>query len=324
MTLEVITLCDPTSGATASILPGLGMNCFSFRPVHDASAGQFNEVLWALPDFAGGNQRASRSGIPILFPFPGRLRGQTLVYEGREYKLNGYDDSHGNAIHGFVLNRAWQVVKQTESAVVARFHAAEIDPTLLDQWPADFELTVEYQLSARALTCDVTIHNPDQKPLPWGLGLHPYFRLPVDDAIGSNDCVITVPVAWRWPLVEMLPSGEREPAHDSPLARGIRFGDARFDDVFTNQPATDGMHRSTIAAPTVSGSSAATRRCITIEYSADYSETVVFTPQHREAVCVEPYSCAPNAYELQARGIPSGLRLLAPGESTKLRMTISV
>jgi aldose 1-epimerase len=41
---------------------------------------------------------------------------------------------------------------------------------------------------------------------------------------------------------------------------------------------------------------------------------VVYTPAHRQAFCVEPYTCATDAVNLQARGIDAGWLVLPPGE----------
>jgi aldose 1-epimerase len=41
---------------------------------------------------------------------------------------------------------------------------------------------------------------------------------------------------------------------------------------------------------------------------------VVYTPAHRQAFCIEPYTCVTDAVNLQARGIETGWRVLAPGD----------
>ena len=68
-------------------------------------------MLWSHPDFAGGNERPSGSGIPLLFPFPGRIGKAKYSFGGREYQLEP-GDAFGNAIHGFVHKRPWRVVEQ--------------------------------------------------------------------------------------------------------------------------------------------------------------------------------------------------------------------
>src|SRR5215471_5017570 len=102
-TPHIVSITDSATGATARILVSLGFNCFSWRPV--LSDGP-REMLWAHPDFAGGNERPSGSGTPLLFPFPGRIAGARYSFGGRQYELEP-GDNFGNAIHGFVHKRPW-------------------------------------------------------------------------------------------------------------------------------------------------------------------------------------------------------------------------
>jgi aldose 1-epimerase len=88
MNKDVIEIADRASGSTASILPRLGFNCFSWRPVLDDGP---REMLWAERDFEAGGKRPSGSGIPLLFPFPGRIGGATYQFNGRDYKLEPGD-----------------------------------------------------------------------------------------------------------------------------------------------------------------------------------------------------------------------------------------
>ena len=48
--------------------------------------------------------------------------------------------------------------------------------------------------------------------------------------------------------------------------------------------------------------------------SPAFREVVVFTPPHRQAFCIEPYTCITDAINLQQRGVDAGLQVLAPGQ----------
>ncbi|HWB12307.1 MAG TPA: aldose 1-epimerase [Pirellulales bacterium] len=314
MQLEPVTLADAQTGATAQILSGLGFNCFSFRPVVD---GEAIEVLWSEDALLSGQGRPSHSGIPILFPFPGRLRGSFLAYEGATYPL-GSDDGLGNAIHGFVLNRPWRITEMLPQRTTGEFHASVDEPGLSKRWPGDFRLTVSYELRHNTLGCEIEVHNPGPTRLPFGLGLHPYFRLPLGAGGRPDDCRVTVPTAEYWELRNMLPTGRRLAAADrGNLNAGIRFADMRFDDVFTGLSASDGQVLTKIEDPQ-SG------RTLELIFDAAFRECVIYNPPHREAVCIEPYTCAPDAYELQATGIDAGLRVLNPGEQVRACFEIRV
>jgi aldose 1-epimerase len=40
---------------------------------------------------------------------------------------------------------------------------------------------------------------------------------------------------------------------------------------------------------------------------------VVYTPPHRQAFCIEPYTCTTDAINLEQRGVKAGWRVLPPG-----------
>lgn len=313
--MESITLRDEQSGSTARVLPGYGFNCYSFCPVVE---GQPWEVLWSAPGFDSGTLRPSHSGIPLLFPFPGRLRGTRLDYDGRNFTIGESTDPHGNAIHGFALRRPWRVVDRGPARVVGEFWAARQDPAIVEMWPADFRLSVSYEVRGAALVSEIEIANPGDRPLPCGLGTHPYFRVPLGPRGSADDCRVTVPVGERWLLADMLPSGQRETVGGAgSLAAGLRFADTKFDDIFTGlRPEADQVV-ATIDDPS-------NRRRLTIAFSEAFRACVVYNPPHREAICIEPYTCVPDPFSLAARGIDAGLRVLAPGENVRLEVRISL
>lgn len=283
-------------------------------------------MLHAAENFRGGEERPSGSGIPILFPYPGRLRGESFRYQGREYpQVAG--DGRGNAIHGFVYTRPWRVLRQEANLLEAQFTASVDDPAILKQWPADFQITATYTIVDAVLKLDLRIENPGETPCPWGLGLHPYLRTPIgsgDGAAGDTaDCTLQVPVSHAWELVDMLPTGKQVPASEiegtggGELREGIKVADHHLDDVFTDVAFEDGVATSRISDP-VSG------RAITVAFDETFRECVLYTPGHREAVCVEPYTCVPDAYSLAEQGVETGLKILQPGESCEMWMTIGL
>jgi aldose 1-epimerase len=301
---ELIELHDSASGALATIDVSQGFNCFRLAMPHEDG---LVDVLYSHPDFAAGGQRPSGSGIPILFPYPGRLPGMTFSWQGRDYPQEA-GDPRGNAIHGFVLRRAWRVLELSESRVVGEFHAWRDDPTLRERWPADFRMRAEYHLSGSALTLRYTIDNPDSQPLPCGFGIHPYFRVPLGGA-EADDCVVKLPVSSRWELASMLPTGNRlDLPNAAAFQAGQSFGGLKLDDVFSGIPFLGDNAQASIADPD-------SERTMSLAFDQQFRECVVYTPPHREAICIEPLTCAPAAAWLGERGIDAGWRELSPGES---------
>jgi aldose 1-epimerase len=310
---ENVVLNDPGSGATAEVLVSLGFNCHRFTMPH---RGRHVDLIWRTPTFLTGTDRPSRSGVPILFPFPGRIRGTKFEWEGKTYNLPA-GDALGNAIHGFCHNRPWRVIDKDRRSVTGQFHASVDDPSLKEQWPADFRITARYDLSGGILRMHYLIENPGDTPLPCGLGTHPYFHLPFLDGPAKN-CLVLLPGNERWELDNMLPTGQRLPLENvAQLRAGAPFGGLQFDDVFTDLDYDDGWCRGHIYDPSA-------KLALHISFSSEFRECVVFTPPHREAICIEPYTCVPNAAELQARGIETGLRILPPGESFTAKVEFAV
>ena len=319
---DTLTL-TAASGSAAEIAPARGFNCYRFAarlPGRDEPV----EVLASEPAFPAGG-KPSHSGIPLLCPFPNRVKAGEYVVDQQESHLmplgdgdgEVHSDGAGNAIHGFVFDRPWRTRDRSDAAVTGAFRLSEDAPGRLPLWPSDFELTVTYRVDAATLRCDLRVENVGGEPLPFGLGTHPYFALPFGGAGTAADCRVTVPAAGRWELVGGVPTGEVvDAAGEYDLRDGPTFGGLDLDDVYTRVAAEDGVITSVIENP--AAGLRIVQRC-----DAAFREQVVFTPPwFREgpadaptkgAVCVEPYTCATDAINLQARGVDAGLRTLEPG-----------
>lgn len=315
MSNQVVDIADPESGAQARVSVGQGFNCFSWRPMFDDGP---REMLWADAAFDRGEKRPSGSGIPLLFPFPGRIGGAAFTFDGREYQLEP-SDAYGNAIHGFVFNRPWRVVEQTPARVVGEFQAAVDDAKTLEHWPGDFRIRVSYEVRGRELLSDIRYENTGNGPLPCGFATHAYFRLPLTEGGAASDTVVSAPVHKFWELDRMIPTGQMQSVpEEKQLAAGLRLADHQFDTAFTAmRPDADGLIRTKLTDP-VSG------RTLTQSFDTSFTQCVVYTPPHREAICLEPYTCVPDAIRLTAEGHKTGLQILKPGESRQTIIRLSV
>ncbi len=311
MALEIISLSDSQSGSSAKVAPGLGFNCYSFAA--PTAKGPL-EVLWAAADFSAGAAKPSGSGIPLMFPFAGRIRGAKFEFEGKSYQLEP-GDGLGNAIHGFVINRPWRVTQQSASRVVGQFQASIDDPSVLAHWPADFRITADYQLAGATLTSEFTIENPDSRPLPFGFGTHPYFRVPLGGTSGA-ECVVRVGVDTNWDLEGLLPTGAKSSsAVVADLQKGAPMSGLKLDHVFGGLTFDNHRCTATVYDPS-------SKHTLAMTFLDQFTTCVVYNPPHREAVCIEPYTTVPDAFALRARGIDPHLQILAPGQTFRTRIDI--
>lgn len=311
MKSEITTLSDP-SGSSARIMTNFGFNCFSFSAMTERGP---LELLYSQPDF---NPEMSPlfSGIPVLYPFGGRLDGDSFRWQGKTFKTVNALTYNGNVLHGFVINRPWRVIEQSESMVVGEFQASIDDPTLLDQWPTDFRIRMSYTLSGNSLFSDINLINPDDRPSPYGFTTHGYYNLD----LGGGDpqsSIVSIPAAATWELVDMLPTGRILPVTaDQDLRTGLPLAGRTFDTILTEvTPEPDGTFLASIHDPLVN-------RTLDLVSTGPIREFVFFTPPTGTSVAIEPYTCCPTTFDLEEKGFDAGLRILEPGQAERLTLEI--
>lgn len=295
----------------AEIWPEFGCNCLRWRVA--GPRGPL-ELLYLVPDF-DANPAPNRSGIPVLFPFPNRIRAGHYAWHGRDYRLPLNDPGAKNAIHGFACRRPWRVRNshgaENLATLSAEFQGSIDAPNEAALWPGDYKLTLRFLLGPDSLSLSATMSNPGPDVLPVGLGFHPFFRLPLV-ASEHGECRVRVPADTIWELRENIPTGEKLPVdHFHDLRQPRRFDDLLLDDVYTDlhsDTPNEKLHLRGLVEQVGVGR-------VEVWSSAAFRELVVFTPPTRAAVCLEPYTCATDAVNLHVRGIDSGLIELKPGES---------
>ena len=305
--MTVVTINAPNSDSSARIAVNTGFNCFEFLAAVD---NRQVSVIDAAEGFENGNQPPSHSGIPILFPYPNRIRSGQYSWEGTDYELPESlvaSDGSGNAIHGFCLDLPWRITEQSESSVTGVFQISQDAPDRLPFWPTDALLQIRYSLNEASLRADIQVSNPTEKPLPWGFGTHAYFRVPLTEFSSADNCSVYAPVNREWDLDACLPTGsQKEPAADGNLIADPVFTSLKLDNVYTGVEPTDGIVECRL---TDKGSGLKmVQRC-----DDSFRDIVAFTPPWTSAVCLEPYTCVTDAINLQQQGVDAGLNVMPPG-----------
>lgn len=310
----IYTLQDEVSGSSAAVLPSQGFNLFDLRlPV----AGAVRRVVVAADDFAENPKPGAGNGIPILFPYPNRIRDASFAFQGRNYSLpvnNGR-----NSIHGFAVNAAWDVVEHAADSksarITGRYQLSRHSPQHAEQWPADAILEVTYTLTGRRLAMAVAITNPTAKDLPYGFGIHPYFRLPFDPQGDLDQTRVVLPASRSWVLDEFLPTGEIRPVDPRlDFRQGQAIRDLKLDDVLTGLDYVG--ERCTCRLVDL-----VKKAEFRLSFDRNYRELVVYTPPSRPGVIsLEPYTQTTDAINLQSRGVDAGLRVLGHGGHQTLHL----
>ncbi|MBA4189201.1 MAG: hypothetical protein C0467_14480 [Planctomycetaceae bacterium] len=324
---DVYELTDSNSTVRAEVWPQCGFNCLRWQIRQDD--GRWADILFTMPDWET-NPVPTRSGHPILFPFPGRLRNGNLKFEGQEYQLPFNDSTKQHAIHGFTPRNPWRVTEwnsdEDSAFVTGEFCLAKDLPEALPTWPSDFTLSITYRLFKNRLRVEARVTNLGTRPLPFGLGYHPYFRLPGvnDPDVGGH--VLRANMSELWEAENNLPTGKTVPL---PAALDFReakpVGSTELDHVFTSNPAitarVGGLSElAVLSHPQAMGS-------VQFLVSDVFKNLVLFTPAHRHAIAIEPYTCSADASNLAARGIDSNWQVIPVGgtrdESVEYRWVIT-
>lgn len=303
---KTVRLTHADSGATADVALGLGFNCYSWRTAFAGeSGGEPRELLWAEPGFENCDGRPSRSGTPLLAPFPGRIKNARFEWDGVTYDLEDTSGA-GHAIHGFAVREAWREVSRTDDRVTAQFQPSIDAPAALSQWPCDYRLEATYTLEAHRLRLGLSAENLGDLPMPFGFGSHAYFRLPLTDGGDPEATIVRATIDGEWVSEEAIPTGELAALGDGEtLPAGGPLAGREFDTPY----------RFASGASTTEVSDPGSGRRVVQTFDASMKCCVIYTPEHREAICLEPYTCTPDAIGLTDRGVEAGLITLGPGEA---------
>jgi galactose mutarotase-like enzyme len=155
MNLAELTLSH--GSATAHVAPGRGAIVTSL-------VVEGRDVLFMDRNTLLDPAKSVRGGIPLLFPFAGRLEGDRLVHAGSVMKQ-----------HGFARNKAWGVAEQRPG--VARL-TLDDDAETRTAYPHAFRLEQTVTVLPRGVHVELLIRNNGAAPMPIAPGWHPYFPCP--------------------------------------------------------------------------------------------------------------------------------------------------
>jgi aldose 1-epimerase len=250
----------------------------------------------------------SPAGTPVLFPSPNRVRDSVFQFEGRRFAFE--PNSETNFIHGLVRRRPWQhqapVVGPRQASLTAWIDWDEQQPDFAC-FPVVHRLTLTYTLRPGRLGIGYTVVNRGPGRLPFGFGLHPWFRIPG----ARRDVVLQVPASRRMEAEDRLPTGRALPLTGTTfdLRRPTSLEELDVDDVYL------GLRRD--AQPWFEWRDRGVR--VTLRASPAFTHLVVYTPPGRPVFCIENQTCSTDAHNLHDRGFTrqAHLQVLEPGRTAR-------
>ena len=112
---------------------------------------------------------------PILFPYTGKLTGGKMLAKGVEY---------AGGQHGFARDVEHTMTHHADNLLEFELHA---NAETLPKWPYAFVLRSTFTLEGETVHHTLTVENPVEDKLCFGIGYHPAFALPFDDRHVTED-----------------------------------------------------------------------------------------------------------------------------------------
>ncbi|HEY6608707.1 MAG TPA: hypothetical protein VI277_05870 [Candidatus Limnocylindria bacterium] len=203
----------------------------------------------------------------------------------------------GSAIHGLVFAEPWDV-GANGTLVIRRGGPG-------DPWPWSFEASLLPAIDQDELFLDYRLVNLSDEPMPAGIGLHPWFRRPLELRVPAGRVYETnrgsapepEKVAGRFDLRALGPPAE----HLDATWTGLESG--RIDLAWPHLGVASVMEIATTGANTL---------------------IAIATPTAIDAIAVEPQTHGPDPFRRVEHREPDAPQMLTPGEELRMALRLGV
>jgi len=275
------------AGYQLVLAPGIGGAIASFT----------HEGRSVLRGCAAPNSPLDCGCFPLV-PYCNRIRGGRFTFRGRTVEIAPNMAGDPSPLHGQGWLGPWLVESQ------ARDRACLFFAHPPGEWPWAYEARQTFRVDEEGLEAEIECRNLSGDPMPCGLGFHPYYPCDAQTRIDAE-------VAQVWEVDEqILPTGTA-PA----TGRYALDGQPACGRGLDNGYGGWGGEMRLIA-----GDGRITRMA-----SPDAHFFQIYSPPQGGLLAAEPVSHANAALnEPEERWPELGLQVLEPGETMRLRMTLSV
>jgi aldose 1-epimerase len=248
----------------------------------------------------------------LLMPWPNRLADGRYEFDGGVQQLALTEPVEHHAIHGLTRWASWQLT-QTDAASAVAEYLLRPQPG----YPFTLRCAATYQLGPDGLAVEMRVTNVDGRPVPCGLGAHPYLLV---GGAGVDAARLQVPGRTRLVTDDRgIPVGREDVAGTRYDFREPRpVADLVIDTAYTDLIRDpDGFVRVGVGMPD--------GPLVVLWADGSWPYVQVFTgdtlapAERRRSLAVEPMTCPPDAFN-RAGERP----LLGPAETLIGRWGIQV
>lgn len=283
-------------------------------PLLELSAGDYDVTI--APDIGGSLRSFTWKGEPLLrtasglsvldaacfplVPFSNRIANGRFEFDGEVVQLapNFPGRDHPHPLHGFGWVSAWDVVSANASS-------AELEHSYPGgEWPWPYVARQSIRLSEDRLELELSVRNLSFRPMPAGLGFHPYF--PCDAAT-----ILRAYHQGEWQTdADCLPTELHE--CDAPVDwwAGAPIASRPVDTVYSGRAG-----RIDVIWPD-------RNLTLSMQPSPVLKHTGIFVPAAADWFCVEPVSQSTNAFNAPER--TDDFAALEPGGVIQISLSLLV
>ncbi|HYD05375.1 MAG TPA: aldose 1-epimerase [Reyranella sp.] len=243
------------------------------------------DILRPMAKEAVASGKGNDAALYPLVPFSNRIANGRLEFAGDTYRLERNWPGVGHPMHGDGWAHPWRVDKAGAAAAEILYEHERAGKQ--GGWPFHYRARQSYRLEDDRLVIRIVLENLEDRSVPAGIGLHPFF---VRDS--DTELMLSAEAVWT-------ADAEVLPVQRIAVPPEWDFRKARPIDAVTLDNCFDGWDgRATIVWPT-------RRLRLDLEASAPFRHVVIFSPPGQRHFCVEPVSHANGQVGLAALG-PGG------------------
>ena len=260
------------------------------------------EYLWQ------GDKAYWPDRAPTLFPFIGRLTRDSYQYQGTVYPMG---------IHGFAAGQEFACRVLEKDNLVLELTDNEQTRT---QYPFAFSLEIGFRLEGSQVQISNAVKNRSRQVMPFAIGGHPGFRVPLEDGEDFTDYVVEFAGGCQPDRVGFTPqvylSGQDE---SYPLEEG-KYLSLRHDLFDQDAIILKNMSREVTLRSKVSSHE------VTVSYpEMSYLGLWHWPKTDAPYLCIEPWTSLPTRQDVvEDFGCKSDLIHLLPGKTYTNTWSITI
>jgi aldose 1-epimerase len=275
---------------SATVTPGCGARLASLRLQR---AGATVDLLRpATPQALAGGDAYGTCGFPLV-PYSGPIFGGGFAWNGVFHRLARNYPGEPVATHGEGWISPWSIETAAPDRLVLGFDHRPTE----GKFPFAYRARLDYRLDAGGLSIHLALTNRDHRPMPAGIGFHPYFPRHPDTRLtfSSTGC-------WPPDAAETVQLGCQ------PLNPALDFAAGQPIDAFVIDRCFEGWDGIALIEQPADGIA------LRLTAEAAFGKLQLYSPWGYPYACVEPVTNANDGFNRAAIGVAGhGVVALEPG-----------